>query len=118
MKPNQSQKKMKEIQLVKTFELNASLESVKNKEVKEIFNGFRRRLLEIKLINNEVLTKHKAAEPITVFCLSGKGIFHAGKDLQDEQKLQPGTLITLEAGVEHELSAEPELHLLITKFKE
>jgi len=109
---------MKKIQLVKTFELNASFESAKDKEVKVIFNGSRTTLVEIKLSNNEVLTKHRAPEPITIFCLSGKGIFRAGSDLQDEQNLQPGTLITLEADVEHEVIAEPELYLLLTKFKE
>ena len=41
----------------------------------------------------------------------------AGRDLEDEQKLVAGALITLEGGVEHEVVAEPEISLLVTKFK-
>ncbi len=42
----------------------------------------------------------------------------AGKDLEQEQRLQAGTLLTLEANVEQEVLAEPELIILVTKFKE
>ncbi|CAN5446520.1 hypothetical protein BH18ACI1_BH18ACI1_24740 [soil metagenome] len=55
--------------------------------------------------------------PIAVFCLAGSGTFRAGKDLEDEQKLEAGTLLTLEAEVEHEVVAEPEIHFLLTKFE-
>lgn len=41
-----------------------------------------------------MLSKYKVSEPITVFCLAGSGTFCAGKDLEDEQKLVAGTLIT------------------------
>jgi hypothetical protein len=37
--------------------------------------------------------------------------------LEDRQKLVAGTLVTLEGGVEHEVVAEPEVSLLVTKFK-
>jgi quercetin dioxygenase-like cupin family protein len=63
------------------------------------------------------LSKHKANEPITVFCLAGSGTFRAGKDLEDRQKLVAGTLITLEPEIEHEVAAEPAIHILVTKFK-
>ena len=109
---------MKAIQVLKTFNLNTNFETDKNKEVKEIFNGAKRRLVEVKLQNGATLPKHKAAEPITVLCLSGSGVFRAGKDLEEEQKLQPGTLITLEAEVEHEVIAEPAINLLVSKFKD
>jgi quercetin dioxygenase-like cupin family protein len=89
----------------------------KAKDVKEIFNGPRRRLVEVKLNDNATLPKHKAAEPITVLCLAGTGTFRAGPDLQDEQKLTAGTLVTLEAEIEHEVVAEPMLHVLVTKYK-
>jgi quercetin dioxygenase-like cupin family protein len=109
---------MKNIELLKHLEIGEISESEKFKEVKEIFNGTRRRIVEVKLRNNSMMAKHKAIEPITVLCLAGTGVFRAGKDLEDEQKLQAGTLITLEAGIEHEVVAEPALNLLVTKFKE
>lgn len=89
----------------------------RDKHTAEIFNDARRRMVEVKLQRNAELTRHKAMEPISVFCLSGRGVFRAGPDLEDEQKLEPGTLLTLEAEVEHEVIAQPDLHLLVTKFK-
>ena len=89
----------------------------KTKDVKEIFNGSRRRMVEVTLRNNDVLSQHKASEPISVLCLGGNGRFLAGADLEESQVLRPGTLLTLEADVYHEVLAEPELHILVTKFK-
>lgn len=104
------------MQLLETFELGGSPVAEKDKVVRELFNGSRRRIIEIKLINNAVLTRHKAAEPITVLCLAGNGLFRAGVDLDDELPLRPGTFLTLEADVDHEAVAEPSLHLLVTRF--
>lgn len=109
---------MKSIELIKNLTLGEIAESVKSKEVKEIFNGARRRLVEVKLRNEEVLAKHKAVEPISVLCLAGNGVFRAGADLSEEQNLVAGTLITLEGGVEHEVVAQPAIDLLVTKFKD
>ncbi len=108
---------MKSIEFIKTFSFGKFPENEKPNDVKEIFNGNRRRMVQVNLRNREILSKHKANEPITVFCLAGTGTFKAGPDLEDEQKLTAGTLITLEAGVEHEVIAEPEISLLVTKFK-
>lgn len=114
----QARQIMKNIKLVKKFELGEIPKIKKHKEAKELFNGTRRRMVEINLRGSAILAKHKATEPITIFCLAGNGIFRAGRDLEDEQKLEAGTLITLEAEVEHEVAAAPEIRLLVTKFKE
>lgn len=108
---------MKNIELIKQFELGKIPQTAKNKDAAKIFDGAGRQMLEVILQNGEVLSKHKATEPITVFCLAGQGTFRAGKDLEDEQKLTAGTLITLDAEIEHEVAAEPEIHILVTKFK-
>lgn len=108
---------MKNIELIKNLNLSEISESEKSKEVKAIFSGSQRHLIEVKLRNNEILPKHKASEPITVLCLAGTGVFRAGQDLSEECKLVAGTLITLEAGVEHEVVAEPAIDLLVMKFK-
>jgi quercetin dioxygenase-like cupin family protein len=73
-------------------------------------------LIEVKLRHGEVLAKHHAAGPITVLCLAGSGMFRAGKDLDETQGLIAGSLITLEAGVDHEVVADPDIDLLVTKF--
>lgn len=87
-------------------------------EVRELFNGPRRRVLDIRLRNSAVLKRHKAAEPITVQCVSGSGTFRAGPELEESIEFRPGTLITLEPDIDHEAAANPELHILVTRFNE
>lgn len=109
---------MKTIELLEIFEIGGQTAFMRDKEVREIYNGARRRMIEVKLRENTVLTRHKTSEPISVLCLSGKGTFTAGANLEDKLDLSAGVLLTLEGGIEHEVRAEPEIHLLVTKFKE
>ncbi len=109
---------MTHIKLVKVFGAAEKPDNGADKEVSELFNGPFRRLVEVRLQNNAVLARHHADVPITVYCVSGSGIFSAGSDLEDSQDLHTGTRITLEAGVEHEVIADPELHILVSKFKD
>lgn len=87
-----------------------------DKHVKQLFTGTRRKIIEIRLKNGATVPRHRAKEPITVLCLSGTGIFRAGTLLDDEQRLTSGTLVTLEPDVDHEVVADPEVQILITKF--
>jgi quercetin dioxygenase-like cupin family protein len=109
---------MKAINILEKFELGGQVKTSKNKEVRELFNGARARIIEIKLSENAVLTKHTAPEPITVLCLAGKGIFKAGEQLDEQTDLTAGVLLTLEAGILHEVAAEPAIHILVTRFKD
>lgn len=109
---------METLKLLEKFDLGGQVKSAKNKEVRELYNGTRRRLLEIKLTENAVLTKHTAPEPITVLCLAGKGTFRAGENLEEKLDLSAGVFLTLEAGIEHEVAAEPEIHILVTRFRD
>ena len=109
---------METIKLLEKFELGGQVKAEKNKEVRELFNGARRRMIEIKLRENAVLTKHQAPEPISVLCLAGKGVFKAGENLEETMDLSAGVLLTLEAGILHEVDAAPEIHILVTRFKE
>lgn len=108
---------MNNITFIKELELGTFAPADRPKEVQEIFSGERRRILEVQLRDGETLAKHKAAEPITVLCLGGNGRFKAGGDLEDSIPLTAGTFITLEANVEHAVYADPDLHILVTKFK-
>lgn len=109
---------MKTIQLIKDFDPGVTSEMLKDKEVAQLFDGAFRKLVEVRLRNGAVLSKHKTNEPITVFCVSGTGVFRAGENLEDSQDLHAGILITLDGGVEHEVVAVPEIHLIVTKFKD
>jgi len=109
---------MKHIELIETLDLSGEIISEKDKDARRLFVGTRRQIMEVTLSNNATLSKHTAAEPITVLCLAGSGKFRAGKELEDEQILEAGTFITLEANVPHEVFADPELRILVTKFKQ
>jgi len=109
---------MKHITLIKELGADDRTGQMSDKTVDQLFNGEFRRIVEVRLRNRAVLSRHHADVPITVYCVSGAGIFSAGADLEDAQDLKAGTLITLEAGVEHEVIADPELHILVTKFKD
>ncbi len=109
---------MKYIKFLENFEIGQIAENGKNKEVKKIFDGTRRQIVCVELRGGEILSKHQAKEPITVLCLAGNGTFRAGENLEDEQNLKAGTLITLNAEIQHEVTAEPAIIILVTKFKE
>lgn len=110
----------KNIGLIADLDLGGILRSsgeAGNIELKELFNDPFRRIVEVRLKDGAVLSKHKALEPITVLCLGGKANFLAGSELEDEQRLLAGTLIELGAGIEHEVVADPAVHLIVTKYK-
>lgn len=109
---------MTNIELIKEIDTSATYAFEKDREINKLFDGPFRTIIEVRLQNGAVLAKHKATEPITVLCLSGTGVFSAGSDLQNAQDLSAGTLITLEADVEHEVVADPAIHILVTKFKD
>jgi len=109
---------MKIIELLGEFEIDELPGGASKREVKKIFDGARRQIISVKLCGGEILQKHKAREPITVFCLAGRGVFRAGANLEDEQNLTAGMLITLEAEIEHEVAAAPDVFILVTKFKD
>jgi quercetin dioxygenase-like cupin family protein len=108
---------MKSIHLIKEFDVLHETDLAKDMQVNELFKGPFRRIVDLRLQNSAVLARHKADVPITVLCMSGSGVFRAGSELEDSQELRTGTFITLEAGVEHEVVADPAVHLVVTKFQ-
>jgi len=89
----------------------------KDTEVTLLFDGARRKIMQIILRRNHVLKAHQAAEPITIQCIAGAGdLFDVSKN--EIYKLSPGVLITVEAKVVHEVRALPEVSILLIRFKE
>ncbi|MDQ3010505.1 MAG: hypothetical protein M3X11_07360 [Acidobacteriota bacterium] len=107
---------MKHIQLLANFTFGQEPSSATGKEANVLLSREGQKVFEVKLSNSETLARHTASSPITVLCLAGSGVFRAGEELEDEQALTVGTLIALDAGIAHEVSAEPALHILVTKF--
>jgi quercetin dioxygenase-like cupin family protein len=109
---------MKYLEIIEKLRLGEPIHAEKDIETRQIYKGSRRQILEITLSNQAILSKHQASEPITVFCLAGKGRFRAGPEMSEEIVLEIGMLLTLEAETLHEVIAEPALKLLVTKFKQ
>ena len=98
--------------------LNLQTEIGEGKEIEShlLFDGARRKIMQITLRRNAVLKAHKAAEPITIQCVAGTG--ELVDIIKNEiYKLAQGVLITVEPEVVHEVRALPEVSILLTKFK-
>jgi quercetin dioxygenase-like cupin family protein len=104
------------INLIKTLSFDPEFSYSQLLEINLIFDGERRRILEIQITGGDKLKRHRATEPITVVCLSGNGTFYAGEDLEESIELVPGSLITLEPNIQHEIEAQPNIRLLLTKY--
>ena len=89
----------------------------KDKEVTPLFDGDRRKIIQITLRNKAILDAHKAAEPITIQCVAGKGLLIVGEE-KEEVELKEGVLVTIEPNVVHEIRALSKVSVLLTKFKE
>ena len=93
--------------------LLTSIDPGKDKQVERLFDGPRRKIIQITLRNGAVLSAHKASVPITIQCIAGAGVLSAGDARTD---LTPGTLVTIEPDVIHEVTALPAVSILVTQF--
>ena len=101
---------------MKKLNLKTEIDEGLGTDVNTLFEGPGRKLVQITLRGGGILKAHKSAEPITVQCVAGKGLF-VEIESGEEICLEPGVLLTVEADVVHEVRAEPEVSILLTKFK-
>ena len=95
--------------------LPAEIGEGKARESKTVFQDAFRRLVLIRLRNEEVLPDHAVGDPITIQALHGKGTLNvAGRD----HPLTPGVVVPLDAGVVHHVRPEPALALLVTFLRQ
>ena len=101
---------------MKKLNLQTEIRQGKDTEIILLFDGVRRKIMQITLRRNQVLKAHQTAEPITIQCVAGAG---ALLDVIKEEtyQLSPGVLISVEPEVVHEVRALPEVSVLLTKFK-
>lgn len=97
--------------------LQTKISDGKDKEVTPLFDGDRRKIIQITLRNEVILNAHKAAEPITIQCVAGKGLLIVGEE-KEEVELKEGVLVTIEPNIVHEIRALSEVSVLLTKFTE
>ena len=103
--------------IMQKLNLQTKIGDGKDKEVTPPFDGDRRKIVQITLRNKAILDAHKAAEPITIQCVAGKGLLIVGEE-KEEVELKVGVLVTIEPNVVHEIRALSKVSVLLTKFKE
>ncbi len=102
---------------MKTLNLKTEIGEGKDKQVDVLFEGPRRKIVQITLRNNGVLESHQAVEPITIQCVAGKGTLTVGEE-KKSLALVPGVLVTIEPNTVHEIKSQPAVSILLTKFSE
>lgn len=100
---------------MKRLPLNTAIREGKDRQVDLLFEGSRRKLIQITLRNGSVLAAHKAPVPITIQGIAGTGTLLAGES-PGAITLEPGVLVTLEPEVLHEIKASPAVSFLLTQF--
>ncbi len=103
--------------IMQKLNLQTKIGDGKDKEVTPLFDGERRKIVQITLRNKAVLDAHKAAEPITIQCVAGKGLLIVGEE-KAEVELKEGVLVTIEPNVVHEIRAMSKVSILLTKFED
>jgi quercetin dioxygenase-like cupin family protein len=95
--------------------LQPAIGTGEDKHIEQLFNGPRRRLVQIILRNGATLDAHKAAVPITIQCVAGSGLLQVG-DAREIVELTPGVLVTIEPNIVHEIQARPAVSILLSQF--
>lgn len=102
---------------MKVLNMKSSIGEGANKQVDVLFDGPRRKIVQIILRKNGILASHKANEPITIQCISGKGKLFVGEN-RTMIELSASVLVTIEPNIIHEITSEPEVSILLSKFTE
>jgi len=89
----------------------------KDKEVKMLFKGDRRKIVQLTLRNEMRLEQHSVKEPFILQCIAGKGELIIGDgETAESIELLPGTLVTVEANVLHDVVSQPAISILLIRL--
>lgn len=99
------------------LDIKNEIESGKDKEIKLLFEGARRKIVQLTLRNEMNLKWHSVSEPITIQCIAGEGeMLIKSEDQTDTLKLLPGTFITLDPLIDHDIIGKPSVSILLIRF--
>jgi quercetin dioxygenase-like cupin family protein len=102
---------------MQVIKLRTDIGEGQNKQIEVLFEGPKRKLVQITLRHEAILESHSAPEPITIQYLSGKGTLVVG-DKKETVQLEPGVLVTIEPNIMHEIKSHPAVSVLLTRFTE
>jgi len=103
----------------KVIDVTSVITDGKEKEVNMLFEGERRKIVQLTLRNGKNLEGHRAKEPIVIQCVAGEGELII-KNAEDSNtiKLLPGTFVTVEANVVHDVVGKPMVSIVLIRFFE
>jgi quercetin dioxygenase-like cupin family protein len=103
----------------KVIDLTSEIADGKEKEVNVLFEGERRKIVQLTLRNGKNLEGHSAKEPILIQCVAGEGeLIVKNADESNTIKLLPGTFVTVEANVVHDVAGKPSVSIVLIRFLE
>lgn len=103
----------------KVLDIQMTTGEGKDKEIKVLFEGERRKIVQLTLRNGKKLESHSVEEPITIQCVAGNGeVIISDGDKTESIDLKPGTFMTIESNVVHDVIAKPFVSLVLIRFLE
>ncbi len=103
----------------KVIDVTSEIIDGKEKEVNMLFEGERRKIVQLTLRNGKNLEGHSAKEPIVIQCVAGEGELIIKNDEESNTiKLLPGTFVTVEANVVHDVIGKPSVSIVLIRFLE
>lgn len=101
----------------KIIDITSEIADGKEKEVNLLFEGERRKIVQLTLRNGKNLEDHSAKEPILIQCVAGEGELIIKSDKESNTfKLLPGKYVTVEANVVHDVIGKPSVSILLIRF--
>ncbi len=101
----------------KVLEIQTEIGEGKDKEIKVLFEGELRKIVQLTLRNETSLQSHSVEEPFILQCLAGNGELIIGDgETAESIELLPGTYVTVEANVIHDVVSQPAISILLIRF--
>jgi quercetin dioxygenase-like cupin family protein len=107
------------VESYKVIDVTSEIADGKEKEVTMLFEGERRKIAQLTLRNGKNLEDHSVKEPIVIQCVAGEGelIIKYAKE-SNTIKLLPGTFVTVEGNVMHDVIGKPSVSIVLIRFLE
>ncbi len=101
----------------KIIDVTSEIADGKEKEVNLLFEGERRKIVQLTLRNGNNLEDHSAKEPIVIQCVAGEGeLIIKNDEVSNTIKLLPGTFVTVESNVVHDVVGKPSVSIVLIRF--
>lgn len=101
----------------KVIEIKNKITEGKDKEVNMLFEGNRRKIVQMSLLNGKRLGSHSVEEPIVIQCVAGEGELTINNAEENNTiKLLQRTFVTIESNVVHDVIGKPAVPVLLIRF--